>query len=158
MPEAPAHVDVAKPALTGHIQHGGSKPDRVGARPDQAPVDGEPGPGLMPERRAELGSARPRQRRTITVGETVRSGPAPSRSRESTSTRPSCQSVSPGSSTSKGATATRSASSAGGVARARQSSAAVAAPPTRRPRLVPAASAARLRRWAGSPAQRATRD
>src|SRR5437660_130733 len=64
-------------------------------------------PVARPRVAAASGSPRPRHRRMTTVGDTVRSGPAPSRSRDSTSTSPSRHSWSFGSNTSNGATAMR---------------------------------------------------
>jgi len=80
--------------------------------PTRLPNTTVPAPVSRPKARADAGSARPRQRRTTSVGDTVRSGPAPSRLRDNTSTSPSCHSVRLGWSTSNGATATRLASRA----------------------------------------------
>ncbi len=74
-------------------------------------------PVSRPSACADCASAvRPLQRRTTSVGDTVRSGPAPSRLRDSTSTNPSRHNASSEPpSTSNGATATRFASSNAGV-------------------------------------------
>ena len=82
-----------------------------GPAPMRLPNTTRPAPVRWPSAAAEGRSARPVQRRITVVEGTLRTGPAPSRFRESTSTRPSRQSERRLSGTSNGATATRFASS-----------------------------------------------
>ena len=93
------------------------------------PKTARPAPVARPSVTAASGSPWPLHRRMTTVGDTVRSGPAPSKSRDSTSTSPSRHSSSFASNTSNGATAMRLGSSTG-LACDRVSSAPPATAPT----------------------------
>ncbi len=90
------------------------------------PVTTSRAPVARPSSDADAASSRPDHRRMTIVGGTARRAPAPSKLRERTSTSPSCQSASAGSSTWNGATAITSGSSVF-VERAVTTSAATAA-------------------------------